>query len=437
MKKKLLLMTTIAALLLTTGCGSSEAYNSESVTEAVNAGVVENATAGNSIEDGGTEISKDDIEVTEYQYDSQYLQFSEYVVVTNHSKKITTIDVTATSYDASGNVLQEETKSVVALAPEETSYAYFWLNDTEDIDRVEYSWTSREEKEYKPVLSDIEMIKTLNDASVALEITNNSGSVIEDARVCAIFLDENDNVINEQSWEICANGCGLEEGYKRYIDFSCMAGEYKDVLVFLSGRESKNADNIFVEEKASDIECKEYYLELDDMIHYFVSITNNSDEKICIWGNAAAKKDDGSIIDVADSEYMNLGKGETSLIDFWYPYNADISNVDYNMYHYIETDAYEPILKDISYEVSEGENELVVDVTNNGEKTGTGISIKVLLFDENDNVINYLSDTISNENYSIMPGETLAGEFEVKDKYDHYEVYLSGSARTDEVPWEE
>lgn len=175
-----------------------------------------------------------------------------------------------------------------------------------------------------------------------------------------------------------------------------------------------------------DFEIKEYVYDssIGDTI-YLLAITNNSGVDVSVSGNATAKDSSGNSIGADDMEIDMLGAGETAIGCFYFDCVTGIDSVDYKL-RYNDDLHYSPVVKNLKVEKTENTENVVVTLTNNGEKTAEFVEAYALFFDKDGKLINYDSDYIADDDFEIKVGDTLSLQLNCYKKYDHAEVYLTG-----------
>lgn len=198
------------------------------------------------------------------------------------------------------------------------------------------------------------------------------------------------------------------------------------LFTMFGGSENDNSEGQEYSEK--DFEIKEYIYEnsIRDTI-YLLAITNNSGVDVSVSGNATAKDSDGNSIGADDMEIAILGAGETSIGYFYFDNVTGIDSVDYKL-NYNDDLYYSPVIKNLKVEKTENAENVVVTLTNNGDKAAEFVEAYALFFDKDGKLLNYDSDYITDDDFEIKVGDTLSLQLNCYEKYDHAEVYLTGRA---------
>lgn len=286
-----------------------------------------------------------------------------------------------------------------------------------------------------------EMLKTLEDKDFMEKSLQEYFSNVEGVFVSMDWDDSMENLsfyVNKEEYEkneLLSNiSIGLivysmSEIYQAYslvpiedrkCTYKVIDNETKDII---SENNSNQEDNNEISN--SDFQTKEYLYEntIGDTI-YFVAITNNSNTDVSISGNATAKDSSGNLTGADDMDVSIIGTGETSIGYFYFDGVKGVDSVEYKL-SYDSEPYYSPAVKNLSVEKTENEKNVILSVTNNGEKTANFVEAYALFMDENDNVLNYSSDYVDGGD-GIMPDDTIAVQLDSYEKYDHVDIYFSG-----------
>lgn len=178
----------------------------------------------------------------------------------------------------------------------------------------------------------------------------------------------------------------------------------------------------------SDFAVKEYLYEnaIGDTL-YFLVITNNSNANVSVSGNGTAKDVSGNAIGADDMDINVLGAGETSIGYFYFNGVTGIDKVDYQL-KYSDKLYYLPVVGNLEVEQTTNDKNVILTVTNNGDKPAEFVEATAIFLDENDKVINYNDTYIVDNDNEIKVGDTLSGQLDCYKGYDHVEVYFTGRA---------
>ena len=202
-----------------------------------------------------------------------------------------------------------------------------------------------------------------------------------------------------------------------------------------SSQETKTVNNKKTESKTdkkeltdADFSVKEYlYENTIGSTLYFVVVTNNSDTNVSISANATAKDSNGNSIGADDMSIDILGAGETSIGYFHFDNVTGIDKVEYKL-NYDDEPYYSPVINNLSVEQTLNDKNVILAVTNNGDKAAEFVKAYVLFLDSDNNIIKYDANYITDDDCEIKIGDTLSKQFDSYKEYDHVEVYFVGKA---------
>ena len=206
-------------------------------------------------------------------------------------------------------------------------------------------------------------------------------------------------------------------------------GESSQTVVFDNRNINSNASDgdspakITVSDK--DFEVIDYLYEDSLSSRYFLIITNNSEATVSIFANGIAKDANGSMIGASDLSIDVLGPGETSIGYFYFNGVSGIETVEYEMTYDTEP-YYTPILSNLYTEQTINNKNVIVAVTNNGEIPAYFVEAYALFFDAENNVVDYTSRYITDDDIEIKAGKTIVAQLDTYESFDHVEVYLTG-----------
>ena len=179
-------------------------------------------------------VSDDDFEKKEYLYSDSFSTM-DYLVITNNSESTVGISGNATALDSSGNVIGAADCSIDVLAPKEQSICYFYFGNVQNVDHVEYQLSYSEDLYYKPVISNLDVQATINDANVVVTATNKGNYAAQFVEAYVLFFDASGNIVYTNSGYITDDdneikpGATLSEQIDTYESFD-------HVEVYLTGR---------------------------------------------------------------------------------------------------------------------------------------------------------------------------------------------------------
>lgn len=178
----------------------------------------------------------------------------------------------------------------------------------------------------------------------------------------------------------------------------------------------------------SDFEIKEHIYEntIGDTL-YFIVIKNNSNANVSVSGNATAKDSNGNSIGADDMDIDIVGSGETSIGYFYFDSVSGVDNVEYTL-RYNDKLYCSPVISNLEIEQTTNDKNVIVTLTNNGDKAAEFVTAYALFFDEGNNLLGYESTYIVDDDSEIKVGDTLSGQLDCYKGYDHVELYFTGRA---------
>ena len=236
----------------------------------------------------------------------------------------------------------------------------------------------------------------------------------------------------------CAQKGISKEEYEKVVE---ERDSYKEQLEALrqglTGEENDSKDTQEKENNSSsikltetelnkEISVKEYYYVNDGWgTYYFMEVTNNSELTVSVQTNIIAKDKDGKTVGAESNSEDAIAPG----------YSVCLFNIfdseEINSYEYTitakEDKYYSSVQQDLSYEVSDIGNGIIITCTNNGEKAANFVEGTVVFF-SGENAVGYESQYFTDDDSELKPGNTLAKQFDYYGdrKYDSYKVYFTG-----------
>lgn len=174
----------------------------------------------------------------------------------------------------------------------------------------------------------------------------------------------------------------------------------------------------------SDLDITEYLLERESFTGtntwYFLVVKNNSTAIIRMSYNAVARDADDKAIGAADGFPIVLGPGGEAVT---FTFFEDVAGVDHvsRTLTLEETDKFRPEISNLEAEPSINKNNVVVTVTNKGEKAVTNFYVDVLFFDKDGKFVECSSEKID----ELLPGASTAKQIEAYVKYDSVKILFS------------
>lgn len=444
MKKKNLAAVSLAAVMLA-GCGMTmqasamnivvndnrAQQNDESSTEvqtdaentAAESAEIESAAA-ESTETESTASTEEDFDVKGCLYENSIGDTLYFITVKNNSQTAVSVSGNATAMDSAGSVLGAADMSIGLVGPGEETIGYFYFDSVSGVDKVDYQLSYDEDTYYEPVLGNLEVEESLNETNVTITVTNNGDINAEFVEAYAFFMDADDNIIRYNNTYVIDNDNQIKPGASLSAQLNCY-DTYDHVEIYLTGRSDGSSTPVSESILSEDFSSAGYLYEtsVGDSL-YFLVVTNNSSEACSVKGNAVARDASGKALGAGDLTLDILGPGETSIGYFYFDKVFDIDTVDYQLFG--SDSYYEPVLKDLSGEVTINDENVVVTVTNNGANPAQFLEVYVLFFDADNNLVWYESGYLTDDDSELKPGATLSEQAGVNREFDHAEVYFRG-----------
>lgn len=158
---------------------------------------------------------------------------------------------------------------------------------------------------------------------------------------------------------------------------------------------------------------------------YFLVVTNNSNATVAIGANGIAKDASGNMIGADDLEIDVLGPGEQSIDYFYFDHVSGVASVDYDI-NYSTSSYYEPVLSDLDLQYTINNQNVVVSVTNNGDKTAKYVKAYALFFDASGNLVDGDYGYVTDNDSEIKPGKTIVEQIDTNTGFDTVKVFLTG-----------
>lgn len=206
----------------------------------------------------------------------------------------------------------------------------------------------------------------------------------------------------------------------------CLEVLYADII---SEEEADmvTTDGQVIQVSDADFDVTEYINEGMFATDDYIVITNNSDYAVEVNGTATALDASGAAIGADDATLNVIGPKETSIFNFYFSDVKDVDNVDYKLSY--RASRYTNIVGDLSLDYSVSQKNVIINVTNNGSKTGEFVEATVLFFDSNNNLVYADTTYITDEDSEIKPGATITKQASSFEDFDHVEVYLEGRVK--------
>lgn len=234
-------------------------------------------------------------------------------------------------------------------------------------------------------------------------------------------------------------GCSSGVSKEKYESVAAERDEYK-AIISSDENDPESSENSNTEEKSEEksdkkpkleesdylkqLEIKEYfYTNSINDTYYCMVVKNNSDTTLKLNANVTAKDDSGNLIGAKTIEHEAVENGYsvcmTTIFD-----GKNVSSFEYSITAKPD-EYYEPVLSDISFEVTATDKKAIVSCTNNGNEPAEFVEIVALFFKEG-NIVYSGSTYCIDDDSQLKPENTIIKEINGYADFDTVEVYLSG-----------
>lgn len=415
-----------------TGCGSSNqaAASTQAPVEASQGFQQQSSTIVDNrkkSEDTAASFTEADFSTKEYLYENSIGDSLYYVIVTNNSRATVEVSGNATAKDGSGNAIGAGKMSIDVLGPGETSIGYFYFDSVSNISSVDYLLSYSPVRYYKPVISNLSVNQVLNDQNVTVTVTNTGEINAQFVQAYALFFDAADHVIAQSSAYITDNDSEIKPGATLSAQLDIYGKQYDHAEVYFTGRSdgsSSQATNS-VSEADFDVTEKKWENSIGDTL-WFLVVKNNSEYDVGIKANGTAYDQSGNVLGASNASIDAIGADQTSICYFYFDGVNGIDHVDYQLS--FDTNLYyEDVIHNLSSSATINDSNVVVAVTNNGDKSADFVQIYALFLDAQGNIVAYDSTYVTDNDSEIKPGVTLTEQLTVYGKsFDTVELYFTG-----------
>lgn len=195
--------------------------------------------------------------------------------------------------------------------------------------------------------------------------------------------------------------------------------------------EPKYASVIFSSDSFSeDLEITDYnFVDYGNTLHCYI-IKNNTGKTTSININETAYDESGNVLGASSSSETDIPADHTLCMIVGY---TDLDEADHYeaIFQVRDTSEYNiPVVQDVSANVTDRGDRLIVQVTNNGQYPVDYLEATILFF-KGDELVYVSTDFITDGEGEIKAGATLSEEirpyFDDGESYDSYQIYFTGS----------
>ena len=181
-----------------------------------------------------------------------------------------------------------------------------------------------------------------------------------------------------------------------------------------------------VSESEFDIQEYKYENSIGDTL-YFLVIKNNSTQAVGVSFNMVAYDKKNNTIGAADGSINVIGPGEESIGTCYFDGIKGIDHVEYDM-SFDEAPYYEPVIGKLEVVKNINKKNVVVTVTNKGDKLAQFVEAYALFFNKNGKVIGYRSSYLTDNDSEIKPGAKRSAQLGVYKGFSTVKVFFTGRA---------
>jgi len=170
------------------------------------------------------------------------------------------------------------------------------------------------------------------------------------------------------------------------------------------------------------LETTQYSFQKMGFRYAFFKIKNNSPYNLRVKLDVEFFDSKGNLVGVNSLSQEAFESGQ-EIILYDMP-DEDYERVEYKITPQEETH-YDCIQSDLSYNVTEADKKIILEVTNNGEKPAEFVLAQVL-FSQGDLISGFGQQYFVDEQSELKPGESIKKEIPCYDEYDSYQIFLTG-----------
>lgn len=179
-------------------------------------------------------VTIEDFDVKHYFRESSIYSY-DYVIMTNNSDQIVTIDIEATAMDKDNNMLALASGDVDVIGPNETVITSIAFRDLDSYDHIEYEYKIKKSTYYKPVVGNLSYDLTENTKNIIISVTNNGSYAAKYVEGYILWFDSKDNLIGVTDHYITDDDSEIKSGATEKAQFS-KNSKYDHYELYFSGR---------------------------------------------------------------------------------------------------------------------------------------------------------------------------------------------------------
>ncbi len=171
---------------------------------------------------------------------------------------------------------------------------------------------------------------------------------------------------------------------------------------------------------ADNLNIVDYSTSDDYSRHYYLVIENTSDYDINLDVSVNYYDESEKLIGTDTNSASAVSVGNKAILAFWPDENT--SSVQYKVTVSM-CDYYKPVPDDVTYEVSETDEKIIVTAKNVSDETIDSVEGSALFFKDG-NVVGYDSAYFTDSDYELKAGDEISKELNCYSPYDSYEFYI-------------
>jgi hypothetical protein len=189
--------------------------------------------------------------------------------------------------------------------------------------------------------------------------------------------------------------------------------------------EGSNTTYISVDNLEDYVSVQEHKYSTTGYDYFLLEVTNNADLDISFESNALGKDSSGNNVAAKSDSLSIIGAGETGIIKYAFSLSDSVTTCEYTN-NVKPASLYCSAISDISYDVSENANKLIITVTNNNPSDSLSVKGTVLFLKDGECVY-YDYTYFNNDGYKVAPNSSASEELNCNSKIDFndYRLYIT------------